>query len=60
MAKNISRKEFLKATAMSAAGIGLLGAGVLNAKADIRDRTAEPRKSRLTKIPASGFWTART
>ena len=27
MAKNISRKEFLKATAMSAAGIGLLGAG---------------------------------
>ena len=34
MAKNISRKEFLKATAMSAAGIGLLGAGVLNAKAE--------------------------
>ena len=32
MAKNISRKEFLKATAMSAAGIGLLGAGVLTAK----------------------------
>lgn len=52
MAKNISRKEFLKATAMSAAGIGLLGAGVLNAKAE--------EESRLTRIPASGFWTART
>lgn len=52
MAKNISRKEFLKATAMSAAGIGLLGAGVLTRK--------RKRKSRLTRIPASGFWTART
>lgn len=34
MAKNISRKDFLKTAAMSAAGIGLFGTGALNAKAE--------------------------
>ena len=34
MGKNISRKDFLKSAAMSAAGIGLFGTGVLNAKAE--------------------------
>ena len=34
MGKNISRKDFLKSAAMSAAGIGLFGAGAFNAKAE--------------------------
>ena len=35
MAKNISRKDFLKGAAMSAAGMGLLATGLMNnAKAE--------------------------
>ena len=46
MAKNISRKDFLKGAAMSAAGVGLFASGLMNA--------APKRKSRNTKIPATG------
>lgn len=42
MAKNISRKDFLKTAAMSAAGISLLGAKALDAKAE---ETAEYKNS---------------
>lgn len=34
MAKNISRKDFLKGAAMSAAGVGLFASGLMNAAAE--------------------------
>ena len=45
MAKNLSRKEFLKGAAMSAAGVGLMASGLMNKQAVAEEAKPEYKDS---------------
>ena len=56
MAKNLSRKEFLKGAAMSAAGVGLMASGLMNKQAVAEEKPEYKDSSSWVKASQNVTW----
>ena len=56
MAKNLSRKEFLKGAAMSAAGVGLMASGLMNKQAVAEENPEYKDSSSWVKATQNVEW----